>query len=385
MKKLVYLICLMMSFDSTFGQDNPTLESIGAAALQQTISDLKSGNTHDILTNAFQASINDLLGSDKEFSFKSTLYGIDSTIFKDTSDLDIYYRRQKISRKSEISLNIKGNDSNVISTYGLGLKFSPVDKKDITYADYSKEGLPILVDKIAILKKKVTQEIETTLIGVYGETMTADGTESKVDSIMSKIQDSYSQFGQTQDLSQLHSLILANLTDEDKITFKSLSLAYDSLAIIYSRKPLWTVSGNFNYDYINKLPELKFESEFTVGLGNNIHKRPWEFEITGKYLLENDSISEGSDISSHTLSGTLGLNKILRENLDSESTMELKLYASYDYFLGTLPEGVNAGLFTANSTFRILAFKQFWIPITLKYDVENANLFGFISLTANLE
>jgi hypothetical protein len=42
-------------------------------------------------------------------------------------------------------------------------------------------------------------------------------------------------------------------------------------------------------------------------------------------------------------------------------------------------------VFYATSDIRIRVYKDVWIPLILKYDIKNGNLFGFLNLSINFD
>ncbi len=175
--------------------------------------------------------------------------------------------------------------------------------------------------------------------------------------------------------------LLAALIIKGQNPLRSL---FTSIAAKYARKPLWTLSPTGNYDLVNKQGQYSLSSDFTVGLGKDLNKKPWEIEIKGLFKIQNDSTVKKTNYDSKPFSFSLGINKILVENEDKESKMEFKFFTQFDHQFGTVPAGTEKDLFTLNSTLRINVFKSLWLPLTIKYDPKNSNFLTYFSVTANI-
>ena len=108
---------------------------------------------------------------------------------------------------------------------------------------------------------------------------------------------------------------------------------YMNITEKYARKPLLTFSPGFSYDRVNKQAIYSFASDFTVGLGSNPAKKPWELEVKASFRIENDTANKKTNYDSKLFSISAAVNKVLLQSNENESKMEFKFFTSVCYFL----------------------------------------------------
>ena len=358
----------------------------------------KSANSKDILTTLFRANINNLLGDEHKFSFNSTFYGLDS-IFKSSSSNGGNYERMRKLKQHSLNIGITGDSVNNITKISGGFTITLINKKDILYSKFTTAELLLLEHKtlvIADIKKAIMNYISAKHPKEFNDAATNKA-----------LNDSWNNADGKNDFSLLDPLIIEALKSNDLENELRLSQdirsedvrpaitsilqginpfreLFKSIASKYARKPLWTFSPTLIYDRINKQGEYSFASDFIIGLGKDLSKKPWEVEIKGLFEVQNDTTNKKTNYDNKPLSVSLGLNKILLENGDKESKMEFKFFTQYDHQFGTAATGTSKNIFTLNSTLRINVFRSVWLPVTIKYDPKNGNFLGFFSITANI-
>ena len=394
MKK--YLLILLITISAFLKSFSQTEKDFKAIAVENNAQ--KTASSKDIITTFFRASIDNLLGDDHSFTFNSSFYGIDSIFRKKGSTIS--YERERSLRQKTFNIALTGDDNHSITRFSGGFTFTLVNKKDIKLKKLDSDDLGKLTSmsiSIANLKKG--------LIDYIGEKYK---NEHIIDSLNRILNSSWNTAAKNHDFSKLRSFIYDALKDsllipimkkaDQTLNEKGIEEiidgilkgidpfheTYKSIAQKYSRKPLWTFSPTAAYDRINKQGEYSFVSEFTVGLGKNLSKKPWEVEIKSAFTISNDTSIRKVNYENKPLTLSLGINKVWIENGEKEPKMEFKFFTQYDYQLGNVPAGKDAGVFTLNTTLRINVFKSLWLPITVKYDPENGNFLGLFAVTANL-
>lgn len=399
MKKILILSCLVFFNFISVAQFETDIKNF----IVKAVNEKKTANTKDILTTLFRAGINNLLGEKKEFAFSSSFYGIDS-IFRGTGAYSKNYSNERILRSNSFNLIIKGDSSNNIAEIGGAFTLTLINKKDIEYTKISELNMFKVrqsVDMFAEVRKDVNMAIVVKKLAPA-----------------SQLQASWTAADAAHDYTLLDSLIIAELqniiTDNTRRAailvkinstmpnnkLKDVELVnfvqsyvngkdqFDDQvqAIIesYARKPLLTFSPSFAYNRQDKQAVYATDVKFTVGLGKNYNKKPWEVEAIASIKIANDTSVKSTNYDNKPLAISLGVNKVLIENSNKESKMEFKFFTQYDYQLGKVPAGKDAGVFTLNSTFRVNVYKSLWLPLTLKYDPDNDNFLGVFSITANL-
>lgn len=359
----------------------------------------KTANTKDILTTFFRAGIDNLLGKEHSFTLNSSFYGIDS-IFRGKNAVKPDFVRERKLRQKTLNISIEGDSVNNITALSGSMTVALVNRKDITIRSMDSADLKFLKDKsslVSIVRKAALSVLAAKYPAVYSDSLRV-------------IQKSWTDATKAEDFSKLHPYImlvlnspdLASMALADTTNFYSqeqieeaknsllkgenpLNKAFKAMCEKYSRKALWTITPNLTYDRKNDQGEYSLSTEFSVGLGTNLQRKPWELEIKSQFKIGADSTVKKTNYDNKPFFISLGVNKVVMEAEDSnEPKMEFKLFTQYDHQFGTVVPGAKAGVFTLNSTFRVKVFKSLWLPLTLKYDPENNNFLGLFSITANL-
>jgi len=374
MKKLIFIIFLsIVAFcNNTYSQVN-TLDSI--YKFTNSVNSQKTSNSKDILSNVFRASLANLLGDSKSLQFNSTLYGLDSLVNKNArSNNDKFYTKQRALRAIQINLSIKADsNTNQLTDFSGGLTIALINKRDITYANFSKEMVPQL-DRFEKLRKDIDRKVAEK--------------NPKVD--YKALQKSWSDYDTSHDYKMLDSLIIVEInaldqSDQDFIKNDLPYKTFKTLTTQYARKSLLTISPDYAYSRFNKQSAMSFSAAYLVGLTNSIDKKPWELEAKASFSIGADTTISAANYKNKPFFISTGLNKVLRESSDKVSSMELKGFFQYDYQFGNLPPGASVDKVTFNTTLRINLYKSIWLPLTLSYDIKHANVLGFLSLTANID
>jgi len=401
MKKITFLLLFFISFSvckaQQFDKDKFLPEIVKSLHAQKT------ANSKDILTTLFRASLDSLLGKEHSFSFNSSFFGIDS-IFRGPKAKKLTYEEERKLRRNSFNISLTGDSSNNIKKIAGGFTFTIINKKDIIYTKFEKDDSSLLVRT-----ERLMVNLLTGIQAVFDSKHKKDLAEDP--EISMRMDVSWNNADEKGDFSNLDPFLVEALKapelieavfveNNDAETFTRLEIAeavssillgkspldetYNSVAEKYSRKPLWTFTPTAIYDRENEQGEYTFSTEFTVGLGKNLDRKPWELEIKSHFKIANDTSVKKTNYNNKPFFVSVGLNKVMMETDDNEPTMEFKFFTQYDYQFGKIPAGGKAGVFTLNSTLRVKVFKSLWLPVTLKYDPANNNFLGVFSITTNL-
>ena len=395
MKKLILILILTASVTI-----NSFAQSVEKRVLD-AVSEQKTANSKDILTTFFKAGIENLTGDDRKFSFNSSFFGIDS-IFRKKGKSPTYEQERKW-RNNSLNFGFTSDSTNSISKFDAGFTISIINQTNIKLKDFDPKDtqtlkeMGILIDAIAV-----------EFLTYFGNKHPAEYNNLATNKLVSK---SWTDANKTSDYKKLHPFILEALKDPafinavmtdasiankpDKIELeRAVDLilkgtdpfiqTYTNIAERYARKPIWTITPTGAYDRTTKQGEYGLASDFTVGLTKNPERKPWETEAKLRYRMGNDTTIKSANYKNKPFSISLGVNKVLIQNEEKESKMEFKFFTQYDYQFGSAKQATDTELFTLNSTLRINIYKSLWLPLTIKYDPKNANVFGYFSFTANL-
>lgn len=376
MKKYIFILAvIIISYNASYSQQSVSrTDSLNiSSSLTNGINNQKTANSQDILSNIFRTSITNLLGKSKSFQFNTTLYGLDSFFNKNNrSNVDTLYRKQKSARNIQINLSVKADsNSNKIASFSVGATIAVINKRNITTSDFSS-----IIAKFKTLEK-LRKNINIQIA-------------AKNPGIISELQDSWSKYDISHDYKDLDSHIIEAL--EKRSTAEKLFLQRDSIHIEYQRitainaeKPLLTIAPNYAYNRISKQSAFSVNASFLDGIGNPVNRKPWELEAKASLSIEGDSTIIEPNYNNKPFTISVGINKVLRQDNNRASTLELKGFFEYNEQLGNVSSENVAGKVTFNSTLRVKLYKSIWLPLTLSYDVKHSNILGFLSLTANID
>lgn len=336
----------------------------------------KSGNANDALTNFYQLSLRNIFGKNGEISVSTTVFGLLDSL-NNKIEVDTLYSKYRWARNIQINASGKIDSANNISSLGGGVTVSIVNRRDLTRKTSAFSELEPIEMAISEVKKKALRSA-TGNAGVRA----AFAGQNDVDSaIIASISASISRFRTSHNPADLDTNFVNELKKAgDLKKYMTLVRQDDSMfrAIQKNieRRGLWTAGATYRRHPQTGNDTLGFQTDYIVGLGRNTERKLWEFAAAAFVKSFKDTaLSQAS--AAHA---EVGLNKVLLEDKDRNSRMELKFFASYDQVL----TGNNDPVFAGNLTWRISVFKDLWLPVAVKYD-DNGKLWGFLSVTYNLD
>jgi hypothetical protein len=372
----------IMSFNLSYAQDTV---KINTAELTDASYRQKTGNSRDMLTDLFRLALSDLNTANGEINFTSTLYAMKLKKNEQLA-IDKNYIKQTFNRNFQVSLGLRSDEKPFNFTQGtFGLAYALINNRDKSIADlsstndYDTKIADIIADAdFAYLKAENNRDRKIATVGsvqkmLQGNSGEMLATYTSLDPLYKKL---------------LDSVVNARFFGKETITslIQKRRQEYLDKTELNNRRALMTLDGKCAYDIQKGKAALgQFNLRYLKGLGKNPRTKPLELEIKLGLILEQDTTKKTGDIDRAKFSSTLGLNGVLLENGDNESIIELKLFASYDNTLQRVYINEKQDIFAANATFRIKVSGNIWIPITMKYDLTNANFMGFLNVVWNLE
>ena len=398
MKKIICLFLVSVTISVSHAQSH-------FDKIAKSLNEQKTANSKDILTTLFRASLDSLLGKEHSFAFNASFFGIDS-IFRGPRSKKLTHEDERKLRRHSFNISLTGDTSNNIKKIAGGFTFTIINKKDIIYTKFEEIDDALLARKEAIMMaimngyEQIFASRHPDLANDINRKKIIDETWeladnkndfTNIDPYIKEALMSNDIVGKAMAAAKKRDVNTTISSAEIEAAIKTILVGksplkklFIDIAEKYSRKPLWTFTPTAVYDREAEQGEYKFASEFTVGLGNNLERKPWELEIKSQFKIGCDTVVKKTNYDNKPFFISVGLNKVVLESEENEPKMEFKLFTQYDYQFGTVAPGAKAGVFTFNSTFRVKVFKSLWLPVTLKYDPENHNFFGLFSLTANL-
>jgi len=381
MKKIILVLCLLVSYNA-FCQEQKTLVVIDESTknevkkiISEEITDKKSANLQDVIANYFQLALKDLGGEKQKFELKTTLFNLKAQANKDLWT-DYNYEKEKFSRNFQIEARLSLKDNNRINdfTYGFGWSYNGRNRSINTLINSKSAAI------YENYKDDLTNAQEAYFY--YLEQTNDSKVKEKRDKIRA-IKDKYK--------SDENEIKIIPLTEFPEDFRRFLSEKYESYKEKFirqnkadidsiARRPYFFIGVNNSLnDHSKILDNYKIQTVFLKGVKRNNLKMEIDFRNSYKV---NDSVAIAA-FKRKEFSSQLGLNiSIMTKEI---SFIELKPNFEYKRVFSGLMEDEKKNQFLANADLRVRVLKTLWVPLILKYDIENGKFFGFLNISFNFE
>jgi hypothetical protein len=349
-------------------------ESNKSNLIYEEINKTKSGNWKDVFTDIAQLALKNLAGEKKTFQFKTSLYAIkvkaDSSKF-----IDYNYAKANFSRNFQINLGVDLDDDYKFKGMNYGVDWAIINKRDLS--------VNTLVDAEAdILNEEYTEEFSNTKMKYFAYLKdTQDPDREKKINDFSTIMQEYEE-GYVFPISKLpekfREFLPANYSKRVSVLDAEIKKQIEKIKL----EPLLTIGFNSN---LKKKP--KFFDEYNInmvylqGLRSN-NGSTMEIDFRNQFKVH-DSVATDI-IKRKEFSSQLGLNISILKKKD-KSLIEFKPNFEFKRIFSGLMEDEKNNQFLANADLRVRVLKNLWIPLILKYDIKNNNLFGFLNVSFNFD
>lgn len=380
MKTKFYLTIIVLLFFNSIKAQNENI-SPEINKINKLVNNYKTDNTKEILTTFLRAALNNISAEDKSFSLNTTLYALDSLLGHPKNN-------NRFLKQTSLDLKLSLGDNSKFSGFNAGFTTSIINKKDLKDKYLEKS------DRLFLEKNTLVQaDVKKALIRLKFSDTT---TKEELDQFHAAWRKAESEGNFTEFIEDFNEIdfnknvpnyglsdgVYENIIDNYKNGKDPFRIAFNEIAERYSRKLLWTISPAFEYDRENNQPNYLVTTKLTKGISGSVERKPWELEVYASFRISKDTVRIDRNYDNQIGLISLGVNKILLENEKQEPKMEFKFFTQLEHQFGNNEEFNN--IFTLNSTLRINLFKSVWLPITVKYNPDNGNLFGFFSIAANL-
>ncbi len=342
----------------------------------RTVNDLKTGNWQDVLSSFLQLSFSDLTGEKKAVSFKANLFALkvkaDSNLL-----LSDNYVKQKFSRNFQFDFFLNLDTLYKFKGFRAGFSWAIVNKRDSSVVSYANTELDRYFSnaqrELSIAanayresllddKRKLSAENAAKVIEVRAKTnkILEDNFFVAKDEYPSEIQ---------------------NFLDDTYITNfeKADSLFKDKLERL-RLKPLLTLSLNSTFQ--NKEKAFSNGSAQIVYLqGFKTFQTKTEFDIRSSLTIK-DTLVVSTDRRTE-FNSSAGINFTLLESKKGKTIIVFKPYFEYKSILTKLYSAEKKEKFMANADLRFRILENFWLPLTIKYDLEKGKFLGFLDIELN--
>ena len=381
----------------TYGQSTSNSATDSKQITVLTADSLASGGLKDVTTSFFQLAFNDLTGPQKAVSFSASPFAVmaraNPKLLTDTS----YYRYRHLSDLN-INFSVQLDSANSPSNISLGLKYSIINKRNITVSkdfivksvnknkdfDKLRDGITA---KLSIKKREFSErQLLSTLDLVNKWENDSNMTYAKFDDttkmiIQKVIQDS--------NLVSIGRMIKLN----SKLSFRTeVSKNYNDLKNEFEQKPIWTIGAGTSMKTNTATPlgqnnpnfqNLAITSEFLCGLNSTKNSVNLQLDIIAVDSITTDNTMAVPNLSRNVMSFEPGVNFVIRSaKKNGNSLFEFKVSGTYYHTASKPYPNQSADSSTINATMRLRLFNDFWLPVTFK--MNNAGkVYGSLGMKIN--
>ncbi|MDQ0591800.1 hypothetical protein QFZ37_000169 [Chryseobacterium ginsenosidimutans] len=381
MKKIILVLCLLVSYNA-FCQERNTLRKLDESAqnevkkiISEEITDKKSANLQDVIANYFLLALKDLGGEKQEFELKTTLFNLKAQANKDLW-ADYNYEKENFSRNFQIEAGLSLKNDNKINafTYGFGWSYNRRDrsintlvnsKSAVIYENYKDDLTNAQEAYSYYLEKMNDSQREEKIIKIKATKDKYKSNENEIKIIpLTEFSEDFRRF-----LSEKYESYSENFIKQNKSDIETIG-----------RKPYFFIGVNNSLNDQSKiLDDYKIHAVFLKGIKSQNVKMEIDFRNSYKVY---DSI-ETITYKRKEFSSQLGLNiSIMAKEI---SFIELKPNFEYKRIFSGLMDDEKNNQFLANADLRVRILKNLWVPLILKYDIENGKFFGFLNVSFNFD
>ncbi len=345
-----------------------------------------SGNYKDVLTSFFQVAVDNLTGSNKELKFASNPFAIMLKANPSLS-LDKNYIKYKALRNLNFSFDAKLDSNYHFNGFASSITYALINRRDYTVYDQFidlvllknrdyhllHEAIAIAINGISdtVLRKKVREQ-ELKLFNTKG--FTFDQLDDDVKTIIL----------QAAKDDNLNSFVNAVKSNPELSIADSAAKNFNDVKNSFQNKHLLTIGvADTTYNDGFFFQNVLFSAESVKGFLKPENSVNLQWDIKVNDLLGNDSLKTSRNLNRQILNIEPGINLIIKNKSNQQSLVEFKLSGSYNHILNGLHANESKDSTTINGTLRIRIINDLWIPLEIKYDPKNGNVFGFLNVRLN--
>lgn len=339
----------------------------------------KSGNYKDLLSSFFQLAAKNISGENKSLDFNTTLFAL-KVKANEKYNQDIYFEKETFSRNLQFNFKANFDDDYKYTGFTGGLTYAIINGRDKQLANFTNTTLDSEFQKLI---ENIDAVQATQIALIYSDSETSEKAKAEK---MASLQ------------AARNAIINKTQVDEKDVYgveyYNSLKGKYDAdinsifaLADQYYKelegKTLLTLSVDGTANDYGKFNRVSTEAVVLQGIKDS----NFEMDLRGKFSYT-DTLD--TNLPRTDFKASAGINTIIgKKQYGNEkqfkSFFEIKAYFEYSaIFKNRLPDEEKEN-FLANADFRLRIADDLWLPLTLKYDIENANFLGFLNLTYNFK
>lgn len=382
MKKITLVLCFLASYNA-FCQEQNTLGKLDESTknevkkiVSEEITDKKSANLQDVIANYFQLALKDLGGEEQKFELKTTLFNLKAQANKDLW-IDYNYEKEKFSRNFQIEAGLSLKDNNRINafTYGFGWAYNGRDRSintlvnsesAVIFGNYKEDLINAQEAYIYYLEKMNDSQKEAKIKKIRAIKDKYKSNENEIKIIpLTEFPEDFRGF-----LSEKYKNYSENFIRQNKSDIEAIE-----------RKPYFFIGVNNSLsDGSEVLDNYKINSVFLKGIKSQNVKL--EIDFRNHYKVSDSTAT--AVYKRKEFASQLGLNiSVMAKN--EISFLEIRPNFEFRRIFSGLIKDEKSNQFFANADVRVRVLKNLWVPLILKYDVDNGKLFGFLNISFNFK
>lgn len=386
-KRIILAVSLLLSVSVTcIAQKAPIPNPV------LTADSLATGNFKDVLNSFFQLTFDKLTGKDKEVKFSLNPFAVmaklDTTLLVDT-----IYRRYRTLRNLNFTVAAALDTNFKFNGFSSGVKFALINKRDETVSDVF---VKTVLNNDSVKQLFLLNNVAAALVSLHPDDPDK-GNKYALD--WEKFTDGKISFNELDPEMRQFILNMVNNNPETKgiaklladdpnfNIFKRANELYEEMKENFNKNLLWTIGlSDTTYKDEFMFSNLVFTSELLLGLNKfKERKNDLELNIRTDFQIVDDTLKADRDLKRMVFGFEPGINLVLKTKSTKKSFLEFKLSGSYYHTFSDLYPGEERNRLTLNSVLRIRILNDIWVPIEIKYDPENGNVFGFLNVRANFK
>jgi hypothetical protein len=367
MKKVILLCILYLLSINSNAQDKDLHQMVNDTV--KKYENAKSGNYKDILTSFFQLATTNFTGSNKTIEMNTTLFAIKAKANPELTTGN--FQEERFSRNFQFNFKLNIDDKYKYKGFTGGATYAIVNGRD---------------RKLAVLTKtifgKQYEPFQELIQEIYRENKFINQTEA--DNFDAAYEDIMNL--KTYSANDFHRLLLSKFKEKAKkynikednmdVFAKSLKKLSDNEYKKIDSKALWTLSVDGSAQEKGKFNKASIGTIFLQGI-----KEKSEIDARAKIVYA-DTLTI-APMPRMDFNAKLGVNFKIAKGYKNVSYFEIKGSMEYNKILKNIMPNEKKEIFLGNAEIRVRLANDLWLPLIIKYDIENSNFLGFLNLSYN--
>jgi hypothetical protein len=372
MKRNLLVLLLIVNAIVTIAQSKPKMER------EDEINAKKSGDDKGSFSSVLNALGKFTSQDGSAITFNPTLYGL-ASLFNPGIKKQDKFRDANFLRNFQLILGFTPSEESIfkVDDFQSGFSYAILNNKKLTAADYQQLSASEPARQLEMFLKALNQFI------VENETNN-EGIAAK--EYRGKILSKDDKATMT---STLRDFLLKKMSVQKEEELKDIAFglgkAFKNKLTELSKRTLLTFDFKSTYSFADKQwGELSFTPINLYCYFNKTKLSSPGLNATLSYVLGVDTSTKEA-LKRRTIETEVGMNFPIKVNPETEkAAFEIKPGISYKYIAARVYKDEKKSQFDPTLTFRIRINDDFYLPLKLEYDTENAELFGFLSIQFSL-